>query len=372
MRGSRFNHSCAPNCTRVALKNNGERAFVTLRPVAIGEELTLSYLPSRMEVMGTVVRRRHLWLSRGFLCNCDRCFEPQDILRQVSCPECAALSRQGYGPSSGRSISSSTSTPICQYEKEQTQMIPLGRAEGAFADWWNQSGIWVCRRCGWCSDPAEGSSSNSLHRAEGILSAEIFALLMANILSSSASASSVGSVDGISPRSGTESQESQQLLWEKRNAIRGILDSSVARLGGRHWVTFCCARMQLEQEVATLLETSPLPNPSLNAVLTPSSSPSATTQRLQNLGCAMRDLNGLAQWLGTVLGPVVSHPPAYYLFDIVCDLVNLTGSANWEEGLGRGLGGLLTSVEVWVSVFADEQQREKFRVAIGETDSNES
>ncbi|CAN0520713.1 unnamed protein product, partial [Ectocarpus sp. 12 AP-2014] len=88
-RGSRFNHSCTANCTRVTLDGGGvERAFMTLRPVAAGEELTLSYLPSGIEVMGTVVRRRYLWLSRGFLCSCDRCSRPQDEVRQVVCPEC--------------------------------------------------------------------------------------------------------------------------------------------------------------------------------------------------------------------------------------------------------------------------------------------
>ncbi|CAM9471766.1 unnamed protein product, partial [Laminaria digitata] len=89
-RGSRFNHSCSPNCTRILLDGSSERSFITLAPVPEGGELTLSYLPSEMEAMGTVVRRRHLWLSRGFLCRCERCLQPQDDLRQVACPDCAA------------------------------------------------------------------------------------------------------------------------------------------------------------------------------------------------------------------------------------------------------------------------------------------
>eukprot|EP00903_Cladosiphon_okamuranus_P020842 g19142.t1 len=59
-RGSLLNHSCAVTCTRVTLRGGGaERALVTLRPVAAGEELTLSYLPSGMEILRVVQRWRH-------------------------------------------------------------------------------------------------------------------------------------------------------------------------------------------------------------------------------------------------------------------------------------------------------------------------
>ena len=181
-RGSRFNHSCSPNCTRVLLDGGVARSFITLKPVPEGEELTLSYLPSEMEAMGTAVRRRHLWLSRGFLCRCERCLQPRDDLRQVACPDCAsslpprtrrrepAWNSKRAGRVAGREEGTPPPFPLPSPPLLLTP--PPEPEEVEFADWWNQSGVWVCRRCGWCSD-----RSGRLHHAEAILSAQVLSLI---------------------------------------------------------------------------------------------------------------------------------------------------------------------------------------------------
>ncbi|CAM9471836.1 unnamed protein product [Laminaria digitata] len=86
---------------------------------------------------------------------------------------------------------------------------------------------------------------------------------------------------------------------------------------------------------------------------------------------ALRELNRLWRWLGERL-PVTNHPPAYYLFEVVCDVLYVYGSEIADEAeraeqvAGRAgcavevFRHVLTSVEQWVSVYGDEQQRLRF------------
>ncbi|CAN0506536.1 unnamed protein product, partial [Ectocarpus sp. 8 AP-2014] len=267
-RGSRFNHSCTANCTRVTLDGGGvERAFMTLRPVAAGEELTLTYLPSGIDVMGTVVRRRHLWLSRGFLCSCDRCSRQNDEVRQVVCPECckhynSPLERRSS--SGGRVVGSSRSaeghsTPACRdggpYKGDGARRRP--EEETVFAEWWKQSEMWVCQYCGWCSNidstcSDSSAPSRSLHCKESIVSAEVIALVMAHTVdprSPSASCTNMAP-DGRSGSLGWPHHPDEQ-LQARRDAVKGMLETSVTVLGRRHWTTFSCAYMRLKLELST-------------------------------------------------------------------------------------------------------------------------
>lgn len=373
-RGSRLNHSCAPNCTRVTLdRGDAERAFVTLRPVVAGEELTLSYLPSGMEVMGTVVRRRHLWLSRGFLCYCDRCSQPQDEVRQVACPECCAADPQrGKSHARGVSCLGSLVTDSAHHHdndtlrKQDEARRPLG-CQTAFADWWNQSGMWVCRSCGWCSDiDSDRASSLCLHRKEGILSAEIFSLVMANIVSRGTPAAVVakhcGSKaarnDGGSASGKGQSRQDGRQRQARRDAVQAMLETSMALLGRRHWATFSCVLLRLQQELSSFLgegwERRPAPSPSLPCPPPPSS----RRPQSEFLEWALQELTALWQWLSVSLEEVTSHPPAYYLFDVVCDLLDASGKCDTADP--RGLKFFADGVEAWVSAFADEGQRRRF------------
>ncbi|CAN0099934.1 unnamed protein product [Hapterophycus canaliculatus] len=379
-RGSRFNHSCAANCSRVTLDSSGgavERAFITLRAVALGEELTLSYLPSRIEVMGTAVRRRHLWSSRGFLCSCARCSQPQDEVRQVACPEC----------SRGRGASGSGSPPAhtgrgdgCRARGERRDLTQRQPEEGAaFADWWNQSGMWVCRSCGWCSridsDDSEAAAptKGSLHHQEGILRADILGLVTADASDTSGQSAPAAPCGSSVTReaareksrgaggSGRGLQQDSAGQQAGRDGIKRMLERSVTLLGRRHWVTFSCAHARLKQEVSALLDRgrgSP-PPPSTSAPLLPETSPSLSPEFLD---WAVRELNGLWQWLSAAMGPATSHPPAYYLFDVVCDLLDAMRGSH-QGGAGEKLRPILARVDEWVMVFADEEQRRRFAAA---------
>lgn len=369
-RGSRFNHSCAANCTRVTLDGAGvERAFVTLRPVAAGEELTLSYLPSGIEVMGTVVRRRHLWLSRGFLCSCDRCSRPQDEVRQVLCPECckdctSPLERRSS--SGGRVVSSSRSaeghsTPACRnggpYKGDGARRRP--EEETVFADWWKQSDMWVCRYCGWCSSiditDSDSAPSPSLHCKESIVSAEAFALVMAHAVDARSPGDSSANMaqDGRNGSRGWPHYPDER-LQARRDAIKGMLETCVTVLGRRHWTTFSFAYMRLKLELSARSIDDGQRHPR-------SGSAHSSLPRIQPefLDWAMRELNALEQWLGAALGPVTSHPPAYYIFDLVCELLDATRGCSARDTVAK-LQLLLGRVEAWVSVFADENQRRTF------------
>lgn len=351
-RGSLFNHSCAANCTHVTRNGGGsERAFVTLRPIAAGEELTLSYLPSGMEVMGTVVRRRHLWLSRGFLCGCDRCSLPRDEVRQVECPECCAnIRRQRRRREERVSRSGLSPKALCTrdgHSGENETRRPTSKDPAVFADWWNQSRTWVCRSCGWCSDAGADCTVATpplcLHRKEGILSAEVFALVMANTAAGSAASGSKGR-----PIPGSE--ERQQA---RRDAVQGLLENSVALLGRRHWATFSCVLLRLEQEVSALSQKG-----SGRWSASDSSRPKARTQFLD---WAMQELNALWQWLSVALETSTSHPPAYYLLDVVCGLLGLSAESGTTN---ESMQELADRVEPWVSAFADEEQRRRFAMVV--------
>jgi len=66
---ARLNHSCAPNLKVDFLANSSCIQAVTLRPIAPGEELCISYIEQEMPVQ----QRRKQLLEYGFHCICERC-----------------------------------------------------------------------------------------------------------------------------------------------------------------------------------------------------------------------------------------------------------------------------------------------------------
>lgn len=84
-----FNHSCEPNCNFVGLRD-GQLEFRTLKNVAIGEELSVSYIDlfaPRNE------RRGNLLYTKQFWCKCKRCTTPMEksvdrFLNGVVCRQC--------------------------------------------------------------------------------------------------------------------------------------------------------------------------------------------------------------------------------------------------------------------------------------------
>ena len=85
---SRFNHSCAPNCTwsfvhESESKPGGGAVSVNVRaikPVKEGDELTISYVDP---TVGRAERREQLWAKYRFECACPLCASPRDANRQL-------------------------------------------------------------------------------------------------------------------------------------------------------------------------------------------------------------------------------------------------------------------------------------------------
>ena len=85
---SRFNHSCAPNCTwsfvhESESKPGGGAVSVNVRaikPVKSGDELTISYVDP---TVGRAERREQLWAKYRFECACHLCVGPRDVNRQL-------------------------------------------------------------------------------------------------------------------------------------------------------------------------------------------------------------------------------------------------------------------------------------------------
>ena len=83
---SRFNHGCAPSVCREFL---GEMAVVTtLRDVAAGEELLISYLADGELARPTANRRATLRSKFNFVCECDRCGTVQAAAPPASADVC--------------------------------------------------------------------------------------------------------------------------------------------------------------------------------------------------------------------------------------------------------------------------------------------
>ena len=73
LQASRINHDCLPNCQHTWNANIGEETIHTIREIAQGEEITISYAltgPSNS-------RREHLQKNFGFDCICSLCSLPE-------------------------------------------------------------------------------------------------------------------------------------------------------------------------------------------------------------------------------------------------------------------------------------------------------
>jgi len=82
---SRLNHSCSPNILRGPGKLPWTLEARALRPIAAGEELTVSYVDAESLWKPTSERRELLRKRWQFVCNCERCAAP-DRTRAFACP----------------------------------------------------------------------------------------------------------------------------------------------------------------------------------------------------------------------------------------------------------------------------------------------
>ncbi|XP_034237578.1 SET domain-containing protein SmydA-8-like, partial [Thrips palmi] len=83
--GALLNHECTPN-TRHAYDARGHMVIRVARPVAAGQELTVTYSAL---LWGSPARRQHLLRTKHFLCACSRCKDPAEggtFLAALPCP----------------------------------------------------------------------------------------------------------------------------------------------------------------------------------------------------------------------------------------------------------------------------------------------
>jgi hypothetical protein len=80
-RGSLISHSCRPNANYSSHATPGKQRHTAIRPIAAGDEVTVSYGvgsgdKSTLWATSTPERRQHLLATKGFVCGCQRCTEP--------------------------------------------------------------------------------------------------------------------------------------------------------------------------------------------------------------------------------------------------------------------------------------------------------
>lgn len=82
---SRANHSCQPNA---AFKFESDScSLVAMRPLAVGDEVTISYIKESCLMM-PITHRKSMLSTWDFDCRCPRCASIADDTRGFSCPAC--------------------------------------------------------------------------------------------------------------------------------------------------------------------------------------------------------------------------------------------------------------------------------------------
>lgn len=84
--GSKFSHSCAPNCSW-SFSPEGRLQYHAVRPIEADEVLTFSYIGNGMNLLTSTIERRRRLSTLWFVCQCARCKGP-DLSRKIRCPRC--------------------------------------------------------------------------------------------------------------------------------------------------------------------------------------------------------------------------------------------------------------------------------------------
>jgi SET domain-containing protein len=85
--GSKFNHSCMPNCKWI-LKPGGKFRVVAVNPILAGEECTISYVGDQAITPGVFdvfERRIDIRTITNFICTCVRCSKEVAALPCLAC-----------------------------------------------------------------------------------------------------------------------------------------------------------------------------------------------------------------------------------------------------------------------------------------------
>ena len=106
--GSTFNHSCDANTFYHGCDGLG--CFTALRPIPIGEPVTLNYLGFDDAIASTPSRQRTLQRTRLFTCRCCRCASRSDLARVVPCPGCHKRTATGLIPPAVTNVANDDTT----------------------------------------------------------------------------------------------------------------------------------------------------------------------------------------------------------------------------------------------------------------------
>mmetsp|Transcript_36126 Transcript_36126/g.59473 ORF Transcript_36126/g.59473 Transcript_36126/m.59473 type:complete len:474 (-) Transcript_36126:31-1452(-) len=125
--GSKFSHSCSPNCTW-SFSHDGCLQYHAVRPIAAGELFSFSYIGNGMNMVADTLTRRRRLSNLWFVCQCPRCMGP-DLCRQMVCPKCGA--------------------PKCMPAGEDCEATALEwSCERELAELFPEVSTWECGACG--------------------------------------------------------------------------------------------------------------------------------------------------------------------------------------------------------------------------------
>jgi len=127
---SRTNHSCLPNALRGPGSSPGMVEIRALRPVAAGEEISISYVDEEILTKPTGVRHERLRNRWQFRCGCVRCAAP-DMLRAFRCPSCRGMvlvapDGRSFAPcrDCGTCLSTAEADDAMKAEQELAECVP--------------------------------------------------------------------------------------------------------------------------------------------------------------------------------------------------------------------------------------------------------
>ena len=93
---SYLNHNCMANCRYHISHDNKSITVRAMRPILMGEEITISYIGT---TLGNIIRRKSFQRHWRFTCGCKRCKDPTEFgtyLQGIRCRECKKEQTNGF------------------------------------------------------------------------------------------------------------------------------------------------------------------------------------------------------------------------------------------------------------------------------------
>jgi hypothetical protein len=142
-----MSHSCYPNA--VWHYTGSDHVLRARRPISIGDEVCIAYLPEDGLLQPTMMRRYELHQTKHFWCDCERCSAAEDNTRGMLCPQCKdgtvfstatdpSSNRKGYQASAwhsrqcnkcGHTLTAKQSEGLAELENRLSQQIERGLDE---------------------------------------------------------------------------------------------------------------------------------------------------------------------------------------------------------------------------------------------------